>query len=125
ILARGTPRHRRPFRHLPAGMRRKSIINTCIASYLTYVNGRLAQAVRRIHEHQDAQLLNFIRKARSTEVGRRHGFRTIRDYATYARQVPVVQYDDIRGEVHRMMRGETDILWPGLVTWFSKSSGTT
>ena len=92
-------------------MRRKSIINTCIASYLTYVNGRLAQAVRRIHEHQEAQLFNFIRKARSTEVGRRHGFRTIRDYTTYARQVPVVQYDDI--------------LWPGLVTWFSKSSGTT
>ncbi len=106
-------------------MRRKSIINTCIAGYLTYVNGRLAQAVRRIHEHQEAQLHNFIRKARSTEVGRRHGFRTIRDYAAYARQVPVVQYDDIRGEVHRMMRGETDILWPGLVTWFSKSSGTT
>jgi len=106
-------------------MRRPSIINSCVASYLAYVHGRLQWALRRIHAHQDAQLHAFLRKARNTEVGLRHGFGSIRNYADFTRQVPVVSYDDIRGDIQRMMRGQPDILWPGLVSWFSKSSGTT
>ena len=34
-------------------------------------------------------------------------------------------YEELKAYIHRMRQGETDILWPGKVQWFAKSSGTT
>lgn len=39
--------------------------------------------------------------------------------------LPVVEYEDVKPFVDRMLEGETNVLWPGRVDWFSKSSGTT
>jgi hypothetical protein len=39
--------------------------------------------------------------------------------------VPANDYDSIKGYISRMMRGERDVLWPGEINWYSKSSGTT
>ena len=106
-------------------MRPRSLINTAIARYLSYLYDGLQHRVTDIHTHQEAMLRTFIQKARKTETGKTFGFPTIRTYQDYARQVPVRNYDAIRGHVQRMMQGETNVLWPGLVTWFAKSSGTT
>lgn len=54
-----------------------------------------------------------------------HGFAEIRHYEDFRKQVPISAYDDIKHDIKRMMHGEQDVLWPGKVTWFSKSSGTT
>ena len=34
-------------------------------------------------------------------------------------------YEEIKGYVDRMRHGEADVLWPGKVRWYAKSSGTT
>jgi hypothetical protein len=34
-------------------------------------------------------------------------------------------YEELKGDIDRMRQGETDILWPGRVKWYAKSSGTT
>ena len=39
--------------------------------------------------------------------------------------MPVHDYDGLKGAINRMMHGERDVLWPGEVNWYSKSSGTT
>ncbi len=96
-----------------------------ISMYLTNLYARLRKAERNIHWLQDTQLKSFLQKARNTEIGREFGFRSIRDYSTYRVQVPIRTYDDIRLQVQRMMQGEENILWPGLISWFAKSSGTT
>lgn len=70
-------------------------------------------------------LRTFLHKAKKTEVGKAFGFSTIKNYADFRNQVPVRPYEEIRNQILRMMEGETNILWPGLVTWFAKSSGTT
>ncbi len=106
-------------------MRPSHLINRAIALYLGNLYSRLRHAEKKMHPLQASQLSTFIHKARNTEVGRRFGFAGIRDYATYADRVPIRRYDDIRLDIQRMMKGETNILWPGLVTWFAKSSGTT
>ncbi|HJW28187.1 MAG TPA: GH3 auxin-responsive promoter family protein [Saprospiraceae bacterium] len=102
-----------------------NLINSTIALYLANLHSRLMKASRNIHQLQDSQLKSFVHKALKTEVGREYGFYFIKDYATYTRQVPVITYEDIRLHIQRMMQGETNILWPGLITWFAKSSGTT
>ncbi|MEO5906823.1 MAG: GH3 auxin-responsive promoter family protein, partial [Saprospiraceae bacterium] len=58
-------------------------------------------------------------------VGKQFGFSTIRNYKDFTSQVPIRGYEEIRDQIIRMMEGQTNILWPGLVTWFAKSSGTT
>jgi hypothetical protein len=37
----------------------------------------------------------------------------------------VQTYEDIIPYVERLRKGETDLLWPGEIKWFAKSSGTT
>lgn len=39
--------------------------------------------------------------------------------------MPIQTYEDIKSDVDRMRHGEKDILWPGQVKWYAKSSGTT
>lgn len=106
-------------------MRPNNLINSAIAVYLRNLHQRLMQASRDIHHHQEAQLRTFIQKSRSTEAGLEYGFRNIKNYKDYAREVPIITYEDIRTHIHRMMQGEMNVLWPGQVNWFSKSSGTT
>ncbi len=106
-------------------MRPRSLINTCVSRYLSYLYGRLQHAEKNIHDLQDGMVRSFLQKAKNTEVGKEFGFASIRGYSDFARQVPIRNYDAIRDQIMRMMGGETNILWPGLVTWFAKSSGTT
>ena len=46
-------------------------------------------------------------------------------YETFKSRVPVKTYDEIRPFIDRLRKGEKDLLWPGEVKWFAKSSGTT
>ena len=95
------------------------LINRVISLYLSNLHKILKKAEKDVHVHQQKMLRTFIQKARKTEIGREFGFASINNYKDFARQVPVRRYDEIRTQVHRMMEGETNILWPGLVTWFA------
>jgi hypothetical protein len=106
-------------------MRPRSLINSSISYYLSYLHTRLQSRERKMHQLQDATLKGLIHKAKRTEIGKTFGFSTIKSNTDFARQVPVRNYEAFRDQIHRMMQGETNILWPGLVTWFAKSSGTT
>lgn len=106
-------------------MKSRNLINSIISVYLSNLYKYLMRAEKDIHKHQDRMLNSFITKAKKTEIGREFGFSSIRNYKDFTKQVPVRGYDDIRTQILRMMEGETNILWPGLVTWFAKSSGTT
>lgn len=67
----------------------------------------------------------LITRGKSTEYGKRYGFDSILTPEQYRERVPVVSYEDISGDVRRMMEGESGILWPEETRWFAKSSGTT
>ncbi|MDD6780351.1 MAG: GH3 auxin-responsive promoter family protein, partial [Prevotellaceae bacterium] len=60
-----------------------------------------------------------------TEYGRNHVFKGIKGYEDFAKNVPVNTYEELKGDIDRMRHGERDILWPGKVRWYAKSSGTT
>ena len=46
-------------------------------------------------------------------------------YKQFTDKIPVVQYEDIQPWIERNLQGEQGLLWPGDITWFAKSSGTT
>ncbi len=82
------------------------------------------------HQHegeilQRTVLKHLIVKARDTEYGRNHVFTAINDYDDFISHVPVNTYEELKGDIDRMRQGESNVLWPGRVRWYAKSSGTT
>lgn len=74
---------------------------------------------------QQQELNMLIKSATQTEMGRRYHFQEIKTYTQFAQRVPIHSYDELKGDIQRMMHGEANILWPGMPKWFAKSSGTT
>ena len=77
---------------------------------------------------QIAQLRSLLRRAAGCEVGRRYNFRELstlkNPYRHYAGRVEPQDFECIREVVMRMIRGERDLLWPGVCNNFAQSSGT-
>lgn len=74
---------------------------------------------------QRQTLAHLLERAKDTEYGRTHLFGAAKGYADFARNTPVNTYEQLKGDIDRMRHGESDILWPGRVRWYAKSSGTT
>ena len=74
---------------------------------------------------QHEVLKSLVDRASDTEYGRNHVFKGIKAYEDFAKNVPVNTYEELKGDIDRMRHGERDILWPGKVKWYAKSSGTT
>ncbi|WP_185882355.1 GH3 auxin-responsive promoter family protein [Blattabacterium cuenoti] len=68
------------------------------------------------------QLLFF---SRNTEFGTKYKFHDIQKYQQFYNRIPLCKYRDIHPIIKRIRQGEKNILWPGKVKWFAKSSGTT
>ncbi len=83
-------------------------------------------------EVQEEMFYYLIDKATDTIWGKDHNFALVnaeKDFQAalkiFRENTPLSSYDDIKSWITRARQGETDVLWPGLVKWFSKSSGTT
>ncbi len=74
---------------------------------------------------QDRMLRYLTGNARNTEYGRRHMPGNVTSYEAFAASVPLNTYDDLKDMIDRMRHGEANVLWPGTVKWYAKSSGTT
>ena len=74
---------------------------------------------------QQQVLSHLLKTARDTEYGREHAFATTKGYEDFVRHNSVNTYDELKNQIDRMRHGERDVLWPGRVKWYAKSSGTT
>lgn len=74
---------------------------------------------------QEQVFQHLLANGRKTVFGRDHHFDTIRDHASFKKQVPVRDYEAIKPYIEQILKGENDVLWPGRPMYFSKTSGTT
>ncbi len=74
---------------------------------------------------QRQALAHLLKRAKDTEYGRKHLFEISSDYDSFIHNTPVNTYEELKNDIDRMRHGEMDILWPGRVKWYAKSSGTT
>lgn len=74
---------------------------------------------------QETTFKDLIKKMRQTSFGQDYGLSEVETVAQFQWQVPLSHYEDLHSYIERMMNGEADVLWPGRVQNFSKSSGTT
>jgi hypothetical protein len=92
----------------------------------------LRRRIRRFEswmQHPDGvqqQVFRFlIDQGRHTVYGYKHRFGEIATPAQFREQVPIRTYEQLYPWIERSLNGEADVLWPGRVSWFAKSSGTT
>ena len=76
-------------------------------------------------EIQNETLLELLNSAKNTQWGKKYNYSEIRSVEDFKNSVPLQEYNDIKPLVDRLRAGEKDLLWPGEVKWFAKSSGTT
>ena len=74
---------------------------------------------------QRGVLDRLLRQAGETEWGKLHHYASIHSYEAFAQQVPLNSYEELKGPIDRMRQGAANVLWPGRVKWYAKSSGTT
>ncbi|MEM1319188.1 MAG: GH3 auxin-responsive promoter family protein [Bacteroidota bacterium] len=103
----------------------RAIANNLFRWYYNHRYKRIEQFMRHPHETQQLIFNELIESAAFTEWGQRFDYNTIQNRQTFADRIPVQDYESIKPYIQRMMEGEKDILWPGAVRMFSKSSGTT
>lgn len=83
---------------------------------------RYSTQARQMQERVMARLVN---RAQHTEWGIKHKFSNIHSYDDFVKRMSLNTYEELKSYIHRMREGESDVLWPGKVRWYAKSSGTT
>lgn len=96
--------------------------------YFTHIARRTDSWGERGADIQLQQLRSLMRRGAASEPGRRLDFaslsRECNPYGAFASRVEPHGYEEIRGDVMRMVAGERDVLWPGVCRDFAQSSGT-
>lgn len=69
-------------------------------------------------------LLSILRDNKDTEYGLRYDFAHITSYEEYREKVPVIKYQDIAGDIDRMVEGEKNILTAYPFSHMNETSGT-
>lgn len=70
-------------------------------------------------------LKSLVARATDTRYGREHIFSATKNYEDFRFNVPVNTYEELKDYIDLMRHGSSDVLWPGIVKWYAKSSGTT
>ena len=77
------------------------------------------------HDFQKKTLKYLLSIAKNTDFGIAYNFRNLTSYNDFRDHLPIMTYDDLLPYVYKMRKGRRNVLWPGKVSSFAKSSGTT
>lgn len=98
-------------------------------SLVSWINYKRLVEIDLFKNHPvDAQrevMFDLINTARNTAFGKEHQFHKIQNRSDFQKYIPIRTYEEFSPYIDQLLQGEKDILWPGVVKWFAKSSGTT
>ncbi len=100
-------------------------VNSFMSWYLKKRIPLIERSFRNGAEVQHQMFTELLGEARKTSFGRDFKLNEIKTIDQYRKRVPLFEYDDLKHYIQRVMHGEQRVLWPGDITWFAQSSGTT
>lgn len=74
---------------------------------------------------QSDLLKKLIIRGVKTSYGDEVNLKNVNSKTDFTKNVPLSDYEKLQPYIQKMMAGESDVLWPGKVSWYAKSSGTT
>ncbi|HZM13047.1 MAG TPA: GH3 auxin-responsive promoter family protein, partial [Bacteroidales bacterium] len=100
-----------------------------IPSFIKWINTKRINQINLFRKYpaetQQKVLNQLLTQSSDTIWGREHGYSSVSDYKQFCNKVPLQSYEEFIPYVARLRAGEKNLLWPGEVKWFAKSSGTT
>ena len=100
-----------------------------VNSIITWINYKRIYQIELYREHaKDIQvelLFDLIGSAKNCEWGKKYDYETIVSLKEFQQRVPISTYEKIEPFISQMIEGKKNVLWPGEIKWFAKSSGTT
>ena len=75
--------------------------------------------------YQESVFQDLLAVGKNTAFGKDHNFSEIKTYQDFCERVPVRDYEALKPYIERIKKGEKDVLWRGLPSYFAKTSGTT
>ncbi len=86
---------------------------------------KVQQAVEQPHDAQAQVWQQLLRQGAPTQWGKTHGLALGQSFDQVRERLPVQSYESLYPWIERMLHGEKNVLCPGKVKQFSRSSGTT
>jgi GH3 auxin-responsive promoter len=93
--------------------------------FAAYVVAKQKKWMARSAEVQHNWMEKLVEDAKHTAFGKDHRFDAIKSYEDFKKAVPVRDYEELKPYIHRILEGESDVLWKGKPLYFAKTSGTT
>lgn len=75
-------------------------------------------------QYQNNLLFEILKTNKSTAFGKEHSFSSVRNLKDYRQALPLQDYESLHPYIAKCMDDAHNILIPGKVNWFAKSSGT-
>ena len=83
------------------------------------------ESVHNPRKFQERCLLNLIEENKNTDFGREHHFDKIKTVEDFQKNVPIMDYEDLRPYIEKVIYGNTKALFSQKPLMFLKTSGTT
>lgn len=106
-------------------MATKALFNTVVNWFIRQRIDQIQNFINHPSETQHGILSSNLYKAENTEYGKIYGFNSISNYDDFKSRVPIVSYEDFEPFIEKARQGQKDVIWPGHIRNFAKSSGTT
>lgn len=106
-------------------MATKALFNSVVNWFIKQRIDQIENFIKYPIDVQKGILFSQLFHAEETEYGKKHGFASISNYQDFKNKVPIVSYEDLEPYIERSRQGQKDVLWPGVIKHFAKSSGTT
>lgn len=102
-----------------------SLISPALKGFMRLRQSAIQNYMHNPVDTQQQVFNNLLGSAQFTEYGKKYGFDKLNSITDFKNNVPLNDYDSLKGYIQRIMEGEQNILWPSPINWFAKSSGTT
>ena len=93
--------------------------------FAKYIRKKLDKLNAKAVESQQEMMQYLLKNGKNTLFGKEHQFEKISDYEEFKQHIPVVDYEQLKPYIEKILQGEKDVLWPGKPNYLSKTSGTT
>ena len=95
-------------------------------SIINWINFKRIYEIDLFKEHpaevQQKVLFDLLDEAKNTSIGLKYDFSSVNTEKEFKERVPLQHYEDFAPQVEKLMKGEKNLLWPGEIKWFAKSS---
>ena len=101
------------------------LLGSAFSIYLRHIDRWLRRSAAEPARCQQKAFQRLLARARNTCFGHEHDFASIRTHADFVKAVPIGDYVQQLSLFERMVDGQPNVCWPGVIQYFAQTSGTT